>query len=247
MSNREAERRCSRTAEPHLVEAYLVHDSAESLAFTWRALIAWVTVGTTCAMMRTAMVRTDRGGRMIPQFNQSGVLPPFDPALGPNTQAGRSPYKASTVDLVRRFGTSAPRNTLLGGLLEYRKDLRSIGVTEGFQWIDGSFVENVEMTGGRDPRDIDIVTLAHRPAGLNDSDWRSLVSRSGDLFSPKLAKTKYFCDAYFVDLGSPPQYIVEVSSYWSGLFSHQRNTSLWKGLVQVPLVCDDDAAAALLA
>lgn len=183
---------------------------------------------------------------MIPQFNQSGVLPPFNPATGPADRAGRSPYKASAVDVVRRFGTTAHRNALLARWLAYRHDLRSLGITSGFQWLDGSFVENVEVTGSRDPRDIDVVTLAHPPAGLDDVAWRRLVDTNLTLFSPKLAKQHYSCDAYFIDLGKAPQYTIEVSFYFGGLFSHQRSTSLWKGLVQVPLVSDDAAAVLLV-
>jgi hypothetical protein len=34
--------------------------------------------------------------------------------------------------------------------------------------------------------------------------------------------------------------------FWFGLFSHQRETALWKGIVQIELDADDAAAVALL-
>jgi hypothetical protein len=49
-----------------------------------------------------------------------------------------------------------------------------------------------------------------------------------------------------VDLDKKPFLIVDDTRYWFGLFSHQRVTSLWKGMLSVSLQSDDDAARSLL-
>lgn len=53
--------------------------------------------------------------------------------------------------LVKRFATSAERIEILLVLIAYRTELRSLGFLDGFQWIDGSFVEQIEITRNRPP------------------------------------------------------------------------------------------------
>jgi len=184
---------------------------------------------------------------MIPALNQSGVLPPFIPELGPTDPAGMAPYRASITEFVQRYAHSEKRKAILKGLLTYRAKLRALGITDGFQWLDGSFVENVESNRGRSPNDIDLVTFADRPQDTRDQDnWRSLVYENKDLFLPELSKEAYLCDAYFVDLNTPPLHIVNTTKYWFGLFSHQRESLLWKGMIEIPLICNDDEAQLLL-
>jgi hypothetical protein len=147
-------------------------------------------------------------------------------------------------ELVARFGGSPERKAILMGLLAYRQTLRDRGLHEGFQWIDGSFVENVEVGRGRPPADVDVVTFARRPAAMkDDAPWRTFVMGSPELFDPRVTKKRYLCDAYFVDLDKRSEIVVEDTRYWFGLFSHQRDTSLWKGMLKVPLCSDDDQAS----
>jgi hypothetical protein len=150
-------------------------------------------------------------------------------------------------EFVQQFATSPARVALLRRLLAYRKAIRGLGVVNGFQWLDGSFVEDVETGRGRPPSDIDIVTFARRPVThKSDAAWISLWGRNQTLFNPVQAKTSFSCDAYFVDLESAQEWIVVLASYWFGLFTHQKNTDLWKGLVAIPLQSDDAAAGKLL-
>lgn len=181
---------------------------------------------------------------MIPAFNISGVLPPF---LGedPTRRVEMSPYEVSIADVVRRYATSEERVEILTGLLELRAALRAAGFSEGFQWLDGSFVEHVEETRGRAPADVDLVTFARRPEMPLD-EWKRFVLSHRHLFDPGETRQRYRCDAYFVDLSKSPFLIVDDTRYWFGLFSHQRVTSLWKGMLSVPLQSDDDAARLLL-
>jgi hypothetical protein len=94
---------------------------------------------------------------------------------------------------------------------------------------------------------MDIVTFARRPRAYQDQqEWGAFVAENIDIFSPKQVKAAHSCDAFYVDLFLPPEAIVSQTRYWFGLFSHQRSTSLWKGMVEVGLVDDDDAARELL-
>jgi hypothetical protein len=175
--------------------------------------------------------------RMIPTFTLSGVLPPFI-GQNPAERAGCSPYPAHMSELVNRFGTSSDRCALLGGLLDLRQALHGIGVAEGVQLIDGSFVENVELTRLRPPADIDVVTIAARPVS-DPIAWAQLVMANQDVFDSDAAKARFRCDHYFLDTLKRPGLVVSDAIYFSNLFSHQRTTSLWKGMIQVPLSSDD--------
>jgi len=147
-------------------------------------------------------------------------------------------------ELVSRFGTSVDRCALLAGLLDLRLALQRIGVTQGVQWIDGSFVEDVEATRSRAPADIDVVTIAARPE--NDQRWAQLVTANLDIFDSNRSQAVFRCDHYFLDTLKRPDLLVADAIYFSSLFSHQRTTSLWKGMIVVPLSPDDLDARSLL-
>lgn len=182
---------------------------------------------------------------MIPEFNQSGVLPPF---VGAAHEYGRrSPYATTMASIASRLVTTPERRMIFEGLLQYRSDLKGFGISAGFQWLDGSFVENVESTRSRPPGDIDVVTFAIRPANLQDDQaWGEAFRSAPHLFSPKEAKAKYHCDAYFVDLSIDGAWLVDQTTYWNSLFSHQRDTRLWKGMLRVDL-SDESAPLSLAA
>lgn len=181
---------------------------------------------------------------MIPLMNASAVLPPF---IGPHptNAAASSPYVVSASDVVARFGTTLERVAILRGLLSYRQAIIGLGMTEGHMWLDGSFVEDIESVHGRFPNDIDVVTFTIIPGA--DKLTKNMLARTYPaLFLPDEAKKVYRCDAYFVDLSAPPLVIVDRTRYWFGLFSHQRNTNMWKGMLQVALQSDDMTATAML-
>jgi hypothetical protein len=183
---------------------------------------------------------------MIPPFTISGVLPPFT-GQDVTHSASVSPFDVGMVDFIQHFGINEPRKAILIGLLNYRRDLRALGFEEGYQWIDGSFVEDVEAVRGRAPDDIDLVTIAPRPEAYSSAnDWADFVASNADIFYPTRAKEKYKTDAYFIDLGKRPELIVEDATYWYGLFSHQRASALWKGMLRIPISSDDEKARSLL-
>jgi hypothetical protein len=156
-----------------------------------------------------------------------------------------SPYASTIGEFVLRYAVSVERKAILKGLLDYRAALQGIGVSTGFQLLDGSFVEDVENIRLRPPGDIDVVTFAE-PATADKAAWRQTIFKNLDLFLPSRTKAKFKCDAYFIDLSKQAETLVEDTAYFFNLFSHQKNTHTWKGMVKVRLVSDDAMARSLL-
>jgi hypothetical protein len=172
----------------------------------------------------------------IPVWNALGLLPPVDPADPISLE--RSPYPVSLRDLVMRFSTSSERMEILRGFLEYRVELHRLGLVEGFQWLNGSFTEHIELIERRHPGDIDVVTFVQTPADFapGPDDLH--------LFDHDAVKARFKVDSYFIE----PELLTHrelafSSAYWYGLFSHRR-TQAWKGFLQIDLAPDEDADAA---
>jgi hypothetical protein len=85
--------------------------------------------------------------------------------------------------------------------------------------------------------DIDVITVFERPAAAaTGAAWLSLANRlSNTLLDPVFCKTSFKYDAYPIDLGVDGKTVAELSAFWFSLFSHQRDTFRWKGVVQIPL------------
>jgi hypothetical protein len=173
----------------------------------------------------------------IPTFNHRGIVPPF---MDTPTDAARSPYQVRLIDAISRFSTSPERRSILDGFLKYRTALHASGVTIGFQWINGSFLENIELLDQRSPRDIDVVSFFQLPVGMNEQDF---VSHHGELFKPSDTKEKYSVDAYAVLLEKPTKFLVQQTAYWYSLLAHRRDTFEWKGFVEISLAPDEDTDA----
>lgn len=175
----------------------------------------------------------------LPAWNSSGVLPPFPPGSIP-TGPERSPYPVDLATLQDRFTTTPERETVFKGFLKFRAALHAAGIVQGFQWVDGSFTEDIERLENRAPRDVDVVTFFYLPAGTTQED---LLNRHGTLFDRGLLKQVYSVDAFFVVLGEKmvPEDVSRIA-YWYGLWSHRRD-GMWKGFVQVDL---DPAQHAML-
>lgn len=181
----------------------------------------------------------------IPPFTVSGVLPPW--VGNPCLAANMSPYQTSLTEIANMLCSTAERRTIFRGLLQYRQVLAGIGLTSGFQWFSGSFLEDIETLENRPPRDVDVVTFFQRPAQhAMDPQWRAFVDANRNLWAPAQTKIAYHCDAQYVDLSFHATYIVDRTRFWFGLFSHRRN-GIWKGLLQVPLgISQDDVDASQL-
>lgn len=174
----------------------------------------------------------------IPTFDHNLVLPPH---LGdPVTPAQLSPYPCTTLDLCQRLGTSPERRTILTGFLDFRERLRNEGLTHGFQWVDGSFLEDVETRDGRPPNDLDVVTVYW---GYDAAFQRDLVGRFPEVASPTLSKARFSLDHYPFDAGFHPELTLDQTRYWILLFSHNR-LGVWKGMLRIELNTPAEDAAA---
>lgn len=171
----------------------------------------------------------------IPRWNSQGVLPPALSATG----TFRSPYAVSSLQLVERFATTKERCKILGGFFRYREALHSAGIVSGFQWLDGSFMEQVEVTENRAPRDIDVVSFLD----LSQHDQQQLITKYLYLFAPNQARQDFYVDAYIVELNSKlDKQLTSRITYWYSMWSHRRD-GLWKGFLQLDLQPDMDAEA----
>jgi hypothetical protein len=168
---------------------------------------------------------------VLPRWNGVGVLPPVRPGM-PGHSPERSPYQVPLAAFVDQFATSPERMAILDGLLRFREKLHELGIVSGFQWLDGSFLEQIELLESRPPRDMDVVTFFDMPIGENQ---RSLFQKAGQLFDRKHLKASYAVDGYFSVLGQPVDARqVQSITYWYSMWSHRRD-GLWKGFAQVDL------------
>lgn len=152
-------------------------------------------------------------------------------------------------DLAARFGTTSRRRQLMRNLIAYRGLLTSEGYVNGIQFVDGSFVENLEAVS-REPNDIDVFSLLSLP-GKYASDpvawqtfgfpfWRTEITDANR------NKARFSIDTYGVlyeEIQAQPMALIGSIIYWYGLFSHQRDTLAWKGFAGIPLDPAGDQAA----
>lgn len=180
---------------------------------------------------------------VIPYFDIHGLVPPIRPGEAGHS-LDRSPYPTDMLAFCQRFGTSADRRRILSGLLALRGELRGSGVTDGYQWLDGSFLEDVERLRGRPPQDIDVVTFAVLGDGAAQRAKRQAAPH---LFDSAQCKMRFHVDHYVLraDRALDEAYARRVA-YWYSMWSHQRGSHRWKGFVSVPLASNDLQARAFL-
>lgn len=168
----------------------------------------------------------------IPDFNHNNVLPPH---LGHPTNAGElSPYPSTILEFCHRFATSPERIDILKGFLYFRLESTKHGIISGFQWIDGSFIENIEVSENRPPHDIDAVSFV---GNIDDTSKNNIVNNFRAFIDTKLSKAYYKVDHYIVEYDKHPLDTVYGTKYWIQLFSHNRD-GVWKGMIQIPLYSD---------
>ena len=158
------------------------------------------------------------------------------------------PFPATSEEVCQRFATSPERLIILDGWLRFRQELTRLGVTTGFQWLDGSFLEDVEKSASRAPNDLDIVTFYRPPVGVYPADLLGQLQTGLPAFFLRTEAKKLFkLDHFGVHLGSRSEALVDSTRYWTGLFSHNR-AGVWKGMLRIELntPVEDTAAAALL-
>lgn len=188
----------------------------------------------------------------LPSFDLRGLLPPFV-GVDAATQ-DRSPYWATMSELVKAFGTTPHRCQLLRNLIAYRALLAQGGYVSGIQFIDGSFVENVEALANRNPSDIDVFSILDVPQRyINDhAEWQAtgFIFWRDEVLNRDLNKQRFQLDTYAILLQeqlAQPRRLIGSIIYWYGLFSHQRDTFAWKGFAGLELdPAADQAALSLL-
>jgi len=124
---------------------------------------------------------------------------------------------------------------MLRNFIAYRSVLRGLGISDGFEWIGGSFVED------KDPADIDVVTFFRMPTGWSVETKKQVLGSHPELMGTE-AKKKYECDPYFVELTDMTAGKVKQITYWYGLLSHQRVPFEWKGILELALPDADETA-----
>ena len=114
-------------------------------------------------------------------------------------------------------------------------------MTQGYQWLDGSFLEDVEARENRPPNDLDLLTLYWG----YDLKFQKLLRREFPEFSdPSLSKKNFQLDHFPIDIGISPDLTVENIRYWIQLFGHNRD-NIWKGMIRVDLDTPEDDCAGL--
>ena len=172
---------------------------------------------------------------MIPDWNIQGLLPPIKPGES-GSSPRRSPYEVDSVALVDHFATSKERCKILDGLLRYRLALYDVGIVEGFQWLDGSFMQDIETQELRPPNDIDVVTFLVIPKKFDEDELKRL-------FIMEETKKEFFVDAYPFQLNQKyDSSAIKSISYWYSMWSHTRD-GIWKGFLQVNLDSSKDVEA----
>ncbi|KPN91484.1 DUF6932 family protein [Pseudomonas nunensis] len=178
---------------------------------------------------------------MIPEWNPQGLIPP----INEHNPAGmdRSPYQVDLVAFVERFAINLDRCAILEGYLSHRSELHRMGMIEGFQWLDGSFTENIELSDQRSPRDIDVVTFTFEGDEFYDCLQPDQLRLLGATWEDQsFIKNQFKVDFYVQSLSDAPERLVEITSYWYSMWSHRR-TKQWKGFLRVDLAPRQDQAA----
>jgi hypothetical protein len=176
---------------------------------------------------------------VIPAFDHNLVLPPH--AGDPRLLRDLSPYPCTTLDLVKRFGTSAERVAIMRGLLDFRARMASEGLVNGFQWLDGSFLENVEVSESRPPNDLDLLTIYW---GYDLTFQTNLVQRFPEFADHNRSKAQFRLDHFPIDADYRPDITVDQTRYWIQLFTHNRD-GVWKGMLRINLNTHAEDVAAL--
>lgn len=170
---------------------------------------------------------------MIPNFNHNHVIPPH---IGnPTNRNELSPYPCDTLEFCKKFATSKERIEILKGFLSFREQINKVGIKSGFQWLNGSFTEDVETRENRPPNDLDLVTFYK---GLTPSIVSNINTTFEEFKSPVLSKSKFKLDNYSVDYAYTPEATIEQTRYWLQLFSHNR-LDVWKGILRIELNTPD--------
>jgi hypothetical protein len=175
----------------------------------------------------------------IPDFNAHGLLPPY--AGDPTKFGATSPYQATTLELCMKFATSPKRCSILRGFLAFRHRLQLLRITDGYQWVNGPFLErDGKRSGG--PDHIQVVTFCHPSPLLDDPSYCDLFET---LKSARKTRAEFSVEHGFVPLSFGANDLINWTRHWAAQLSHQKETGLWKGHLKVDLDTPEVDAASL--
>lgn len=174
----------------------------------------------------------------IPKYNSQGLLPPHNGDA--RDLDGGSPYHTTTLELCHTFGTTRTRREILRGFFRLRAALAELELNDGWQWLDGRFLE--KDRGHNEPELIQVVTFYTPSPLLDDPMFTDHVNRINDF---DLSHRLFRVDHNYVSLELPLPALVHNTRHYAALLSHQSETGIWKGMLQVNLNTPQDDAAAL--
>ena len=178
----------------------------------------------------------------IPELTKSGVLPPHNGSRngGPVTKADLSPFPATTLELCQKFGTTPERRVILRGYLQFRARLSDLQVVDGFQWVDGHFLEDYEKRTHKSPDHIRVVTFYRASPLIADPNYARLFE---PLRTGRATRANFHVDHNLVPLDWPAQCLIDATRFQSAMLSHSDN-GIWKGYVRINLHTPQDDSAA---
>jgi len=130
---------------------------------------------------------------------------------------------------------------ILKGFLQMRQRLADLQVVEGFQWVDGHFLEDCEKRTRKSPEHIRVVTFCRPSSLLADPNYSRLFD---PLKSCQATRAEFCVDHGLVPLHWPTTDIIEATRFQSAMLSHS-DEGVWKGHIRISLNTPDDDAAAL--
>ena len=178
----------------------------------------------------------------IPEL-RNGVLPPHHGSRngGPVSKADLSPFPATTLELCQRFSDTPERRVILRGFLHLRQRLADLQIVDGFQWVDGHFLEDYEKRTRRAPEHICVVTFCRTSPILADPNYARLFQ---PLTSRLVTRSTFCVNHNLIPLHWPAHDIIEATRMQSAMLSHS-DDGVWKGYVRIALNTPEDDTAAL--
>lgn len=135
--------------------------------------------------------------------------------MGPGGPGGAvedmSPYEVTAMEVATTLGHTDERKVILRSWLKHRAALRALGFVSGFQWLDGSFVEQ------KSPNDLDIVTFIYRPPAIqNARELERLLRANINVFGRDQVRAAYKLDLFSIDLDALPRVLsIRAVTIWA--------------------------------
>jgi len=168
----------------------------------------------------------------IPAFNDTHLLPPYRGEEGDEREHGNlSPYLCTTLELCKVFGKTKERIEMLQGLILFRERLIKENIISGFQWLYGSFSEEIEILEKRSPNDIDLITFFWN---ISHDDLMNLTESFPEFFNIEKSKKIFNLDHLNLDIGRSPAFSMNAISDMMQLCTHSRY-GIWKGILRLEL------------